>query len=32
MGIPDYLTCLQRNMHAGQDAIVRTGNETMDWF
>ena len=32
MGIPDYLTCLQRNMHAGQEATVRTGNEIMDWF
>ena len=30
MGIPDHLTCLLRNLYAGQDAIVRTG--TTDWF
>ena len=32
MGIPDYLTCLLRNLYAGQEAIVRTGHETIDWF
>ena len=32
MGIPDYLTCLLRNVYAGQEAIVRTGHGTMDWF
>ena len=32
MGIPDHLTCLLRNLYAGQKAIVRTGHETMDWF
>ena len=32
MGIPDHLTCLLRNLHAGQQATVRTGNGTMDWF
>ena len=32
MGIPDYLTCLLRNLYAGQEATVRTGHETMDWF
>ena len=31
MGIPD-LTCLLRNMYAGQEAIVRTGHGTTDWF
>ena len=31
MGIPDYLTCLLRNLYAGQEATVRTGHET-DWF
>src|SRR5574342_292416 len=31
MGIPDHLTCLLRNLYAGQKAIVRTGHETMDW-
>ena len=31
MGIPDHLTCLLRNLCAGQEAIVRTGHET-DWF
>ena len=30
MGIPDHLTCLLRNLYAGQEATVRTG--TMDWF
>ena len=32
MGIPDHLTCLLRNMYAGQEATVRTGHETTDWF
>ena len=32
MGIPDYLTCLLRNMYAGQEATVRTGQGTTDWF
>ena len=32
MGIPDHLTCLLRNLYAGQEATVRTGQETMDWF
>ena len=32
MGIPDHLTCLLRKVHAGQEAIVRTGHETTDWF
>ena len=32
MGIPDYLTCLLRNLYAGQEAIVRTGHVTTDWF
>ena len=30
--IPDHLTCLLRNLYAGQEATVRTGYETMDWF
>ena len=32
MGIPDHLTCLLRNLCAGQEATVRTGHETTDWF
>ena len=32
MGIPDYLTCLLRNLYAGQDATVRTGHGTTDLF
>ena len=32
MGIPDPLTCLLRNMYAGQEATVRTGHGTTDWF
>ena len=32
MGIPDHLTCLQRNLHAGQGATIRTGYGTTDWF
>ena len=30
--IPDHLTCLLRNLYAGQEATVRTGHETTDWF
>ena len=32
MGIPDHLTCLLRYLYAGQEATVRTGHETTDWF
>jgi len=32
MGIPDHLTSLLRNLYAGQEATVRTGHETVDWF
>ena len=32
MGIPDHLTCLLRNLYAGQEATVRTGYAAMDWF
>ena len=32
MGIPDHLTCLLRNLHAGQEATVRTGHGKTDWF
>ena len=32
MRIPDHLTCLLRNLYAGQEATVRTGHETRDWF
>ena len=32
MGIPDHLTCLLRNLYAGQEATVRMGHETTDWF
>ena len=32
MGIPDHLTCLLRNIYAGQEATVRTGHGTTDWF
>ena len=32
MGIPDHLTCLLRNQYAGQEATVRTGHGTTDWF
>ena len=32
MGIPDHLTCLLRNLYAGEEATVRTGHETTDWF
>ena len=31
-GIPGHLTCLLRNLYAGQEATVRTGHETTDWF
>ena len=31
-GIPDHLTCLLRNLYPGQEATVRTGHETTDWF
>ena len=31
IGIPDHLTCLLRNLYAGQEATVRTGHGTMDW-
>ena len=31
-GIPDHLTCLLRNLYAGQEATVRTRHEMMDWF
>ena len=31
-GIPDHLTCLLRKLHTGQEAKVRTGHETTDWF
>ena len=32
MGIPDYLICLLRNLYAGQEATVRIGHGTIDWF
>ena len=32
VGIPDHLTCLLRNLYAGQEATVRTGHGTVDWF
>ena len=32
MGIPDHLTCLLRNLYAGQEATVRTGHRTIDWL
>ena len=32
MGIPDHLICFLRNLYAGQEAIVRTGHGTIDWF
>ena len=32
MGIPDHLTCLLRNLYAGQEATVRSGHGTTDWF
>ena len=32
MGIPDHLTCFLRNLYAGEEATVRTGHATTDWF
>ena len=32
IGVPDHLTCLLRNLYAGQEAVVRTGHGTMEWF
>ena len=32
MGIPDHITCFLRNLYADQEAIVRTGHETINWF
>ena len=32
MGIPDHLTCLLRKLYAGQEATIRKGHETTDWF
>ena len=32
VGIPDHLTCLLRNLYAGQEATIRTGHGTTDWF
>ena len=32
MGIPDHITCLLRNLYAGQEATVRTGHGKIDWF
>ena len=32
MGIPDHLTCLLRNLYSGQEATIRTGHRTTDWF
>ena len=32
LGIPDHLTCFLRNLYAGQEATVRTGHATTDWF
>ena len=32
MGIPDHLSCFLKNLYAGQEAAVRTGHGTMDWF
>ena len=32
MGIQDHLVCLPRNLYAGQEAVVRTGHRTIDWF
>ena len=32
MGIPDHLNCLLRNLYAGQEATVRTGHRTINWF
>ena len=32
IGVPDHLTCILRNLYAGEEAIVRTGHETTDWL
>ena len=32
MGVPDHLTCFLRNLYVGQEAVVRTGHGTTDWF
>ena len=32
MGIPDHLACIMRNLYAGQEATIRTGYGTIDWF
>ena len=32
MGIPDHLSCILRNLYAGQEATIRTGHGTTDWF
>ena len=32
MGLPDYITCILRNLYVGQEATVRTGPGTTDWF
>ena len=32
MGLPDHFTCLLRNLYVGQEAVVRTGHGTTDWF
>ena len=32
IGIPDHLTCILRNLYAGQEATIRTGHGTMNWF
>ena len=32
MGMPDHLTCILRNLYAGQEATIRTGHRTTDWF
>ena len=32
MGLPDHLTCILKNLYAGQEATVRTGHGTTDWF
>ena len=32
IGVPDHVTCLLRNLYAGQEAIVRTGHRKIDWF
>jgi len=32
VGIPDHITCLLRSLYAGQEAAIRTGHGTIDWF